>query len=200
MDQGVRVMLSLGIVAGGAVLALLFRPTLSPTDGSLRDARHPLVLRGTTAPAPATPVSPPAPRPAMVVTQPAPVPHALPPASLDTHDPPPRLARSYPELPLRPGSHQETARGIGLLGPTYEPPQQRTHTIVDGDTLPALAERYLGSVDRAPDLFAANRYLLTDPEVLPIGAKLEIPPHRPEPPMAASALTTPPLVPVRPRP
>jgi len=49
------------------------------------------------------------------------------------------------------------------------------HRIVDGDTLPELADRYLGSPDRAEEIFAANRAILADPSLLPIGARLHIP-------------------------
>ena len=49
-------------------------------------------------------------------------------------------------------------------GPVDQGP--RTHKIVDGDTLPALAERYLGSAD-PHEIFAANRDVLSDPELLP---------------------------------
>ncbi|MCE5266451.1 MAG: tail protein X [Planctomycetaceae bacterium] len=53
----------------------------------------------------------------------------------------------------------------------------RTHRIVDGDTLDALAERYLGSASREGEIFAANRDVLMDPKLLPIGAMLKIPPR-----------------------
>jgi nucleoid-associated protein YgaU len=52
---------------------------------------------------------------------------------------------------------------------------QRVHKIVDGDTLPALAERYLGSANRANDIFKVNRDVLSDPELLPIDGELRIP-------------------------
>ena len=52
----------------------------------------------------------------------------------------------------------------------------RTHKIEDGDTLPALAERYLGSPRRANDIFNTNRDVLSNPDLLPIGAELKIPP------------------------
>lgn len=50
-----------------------------------------------------------------------------------------------------------------------------THVVADGDTLPALAERYLGDAGRASEIFEANRSLLSDEELLPIGAVLRIP-------------------------
>jgi nucleoid-associated protein YgaU len=54
----------------------------------------------------------------------------------------------------------------------------RTHRIVDGDTLGALAQRYLGSASRAGEIFAANRDVLFDPQLLPIGVILKIPPRQ----------------------
>jgi nucleoid-associated protein YgaU len=50
-----------------------------------------------------------------------------------------------------------------------------THKIVDGDTLPMLAERYLGSASRAAEIYQANRNVLTDPKILPIDKVLKIP-------------------------
>ena len=52
----------------------------------------------------------------------------------------------------------------------------RTHRIADGDTLAALAARYLGSSERLMEIYEANRDLLSDPDVLPIGVELRIPP------------------------
>jgi nucleoid-associated protein YgaU len=52
---------------------------------------------------------------------------------------------------------------------------ERTHRIMDGDSLPKLAQRYLGRADRYLELYAYNRDVLSDPEVLPIGASIRIP-------------------------
>jgi nucleoid-associated protein YgaU len=52
----------------------------------------------------------------------------------------------------------------------------RTHRIVDGDTLEGLADLYLGSMARANEIFDANRDVLSDPKLLPIGVELKIPP------------------------
>ncbi len=52
----------------------------------------------------------------------------------------------------------------------------RTHRIVDGDSLPAIAQRYLGSAARANEIFELNRNVLSDPELLPIGLELKLPP------------------------
>jgi len=50
-----------------------------------------------------------------------------------------------------------------------------THTVVDGDSLKGLAAQYLGSDRRWPEIYQANRELLSSPDVLPIGATLRIP-------------------------
>lgn len=55
------------------------------------------------------------------------------------------------------------------------PATSATHKIVDGDSLPRLAEQYLGSASRADEIFACNRDVLSDPELLPIGVRLRIP-------------------------
>jgi nucleoid-associated protein YgaU len=57
------------------------------------------------------------------------------------------------------------------------PPTARTHRIADGDSLVTLAERYLGSPDRALEIFEANRDVLSHPQLLPIGTELKIPPQ-----------------------
>jgi nucleoid-associated protein YgaU len=60
--------------------------------------------------------------------------------------------------------------------PPRESAPPRTHTIVDGDSLQKLAKRYLNDAGRIDEIFAANRGLLTSPDLLPIGAELTIPP------------------------
>lgn len=56
----------------------------------------------------------------------------------------------------------------------------RRHRISDGDTLVGLAERYYGDAARFRDIFEANRGTLTHPELLPIGATLNIPGYDPQ--------------------
>jgi nucleoid-associated protein YgaU len=50
----------------------------------------------------------------------------------------------------------------------------RQHVIVDGDTLPQLAEQYFGDRSRASEIFAQNRDVLSSPELLPLGVTIEI--------------------------
>jgi nucleoid-associated protein YgaU len=56
----------------------------------------------------------------------------------------------------------------GLVGP-------REYRIRKLDTLEDLAERFLGSKDRADEIFAANRGVLQNRHILPLGAVLRIP-------------------------
>lgn len=64
--------------------------------------------------------------------------------------------------------------GVASLG--HQRP--KTHKIVDGDTLEALAQLYLGDSSRSMEIYWANQDLLPGPEVLPIGVELEIPPKQ----------------------
>jgi nucleoid-associated protein YgaU len=95
----------------------------------------------------------------------------------DHREPPPQLADSYPQVD-RPASSR-WGKSMEMVLPMATPTDEATrlHKIVDGDTLAALAERYLGSADRAREIFEANRSVLTDPELLPIGVELTIPPR-----------------------
>lgn len=53
----------------------------------------------------------------------------------------------------------------------------RTHLVIDGDTLTRLADRYLDDSDRSTEIYRLNRDVLTNPELLPIGVELRIPPR-----------------------
>lgn len=50
------------------------------------------------------------------------------------------------------------------------------HRIRDGDTLSSLARQYLGSSKRFMEIYEANLDRLSNPDLLPIGAELKIPP------------------------
>lgn len=53
--------------------------------------------------------------------------------------------------------------------------EARTHKVVSGDTLYGISETYYGDSGRWKEIFAANRNVLTKPEILPRGAVLSIP-------------------------
>lgn len=89
--------------------------------------------------------------------------------------------------------------GIGIPGARVVDHTRRTHKIVNGDSLPALAKRYLGSEDRAAAIFEANRDLLSSPDALPIGIELRIPPQDVPKAAAKPTIEPPALVPITPR-
>jgi nucleoid-associated protein YgaU len=51
----------------------------------------------------------------------------------------------------------------------------RKHRIVDGDSLPLLALRYLGDRSRVDEICQLNRNIITDPNLLPVGREILIP-------------------------
>ena len=137
--------------------------------------RHRAAERAAATPAnrpqPATAASANSGRPATIVT-----PSAI-------REPPPQLAESYPAS--TPASSSRWGVSLDMLLPSGSPggPEPRVHKVVDGDTLASLAERYLGHSHRGKEIFEANRDILSNPGLLPIGVELKIPPReRPSPP------------------
>jgi nucleoid-associated protein YgaU len=55
-----------------------------------------------------------------------------------------------------------------------EPAAVTLHKIRDGDSLPLIAERYLGDAGRAEEIYQTNRDVLASPDLLPIGVELRI--------------------------
>jgi nucleoid-associated protein YgaU len=188
MEPGVKIAAASSVLLGGILVALLFRhhvpgagppapeaadqlvlgqqPQPPEVGGPARELRHD---RGG-SPSPSTSAADGAAGRKATILKP-----------MDSGEPPPALARDYP------GADESGTSGWGMtidLPPTASRPYAvRTHKIVDGDTLGALAERYLGSADRRLEIYEANRDVLPSPELLPIGAELKIPPlRRPAPP------------------
>jgi nucleoid-associated protein YgaU len=85
------------------------------------------------------------------------------------------LAASTATLPVEP----KTAVVPFIAPPPSQPLEEqdspRTHIIIDGDSLPKLAGRYLDDPRREREIYELNRHVLSDPELLPIGAELVIP-------------------------
>jgi nucleoid-associated protein YgaU len=119
-----------------------------------------------------------------------------PPARSPIASGPPEFSRSFSGTGTLVGSSVAEApntqattpaiRDLGPDGPEAGETAGVSHTIVDGDTLAKLAQKYLGSANRAGELFAYNRDVLSDPELLPIGGELRIP----NDPTSRSAPTT----------
>jgi 5'-nucleotidase len=94
--------------------------------------------------------------------------------------PPPALPASFaPAAEPAPKSNWQPSR---LPAPTAlhaarPPAQPRTYRLRDGDTLERIAERFLGNAERAAEIFETNRAVLARPDLLPVGATIQIPPR-----------------------
>lgn len=76
----------------------------------------------------------------------------------------------------RPGDTVREHEGEIRYGIPHNPIQTRiTHVIEEGDSLSALAKRYLGDETRAGDIFDSNRNILAQPDRLPAGQLLRLP-------------------------
>ena len=65
--------------------------------------------------------------------------------------------------------------GMGADGIELAPENFTVHVVEPGDTLSKLAKRYLFDAKRWPEIAAANRYKITDPDLIYVGQSLRIP-------------------------
>ena len=200
MDPALKVAMALCVLLTGALAAMFFRQ--GPTGTVIPNAAVELELahcraesEASTTPSKgpgrrsatrrAAPPTPPPERPATVVTP------------LDRNDPPPALAPGYPESEQPATSRWGLSMVMMLPVVATTDGEAHSHKIVDGDTLASLAARYLGSAARADEIYQANREVLPDPKLLPIGVELKLPSRAARPAPASSPSTaSPPLVPV----
>lgn len=195
MSRRKVVLLAVGILIGGFCAALPFRHSPGPSPAAPnRGAPGDAVVTQTFKPAPPTAVVPEAPqvtptrevtvqqnqvRPSIKATTPA-LAILAPDAEFASISPP--VASEAAPAPSEPPHVAESAvpeRGAAWL----ERPilrGWRRHRIEDGDTLPKLAQDYLGDPAREGEIFANNRDVLANPEILPIGRWLRIPPPEPK--------------------
>ena len=75
---------------------------------------------------------------------------------------------------VAPKQQQPTTQGTSG---TTQPAQMTTYTVQSGDTLSAIAKRFLGNANDYMDIFNANRDQLTDPDKIKPGQVLKIPQH-----------------------
>jgi hypothetical protein len=91
-------------------------------------------------------------------------PPALPASFQPTAGPPPPTSNWHPTPPT----------ALRATAPRARP---RPYRLRDGDTLERLAQRFLGSSERAAEIFQMNRAVLARPDLLPVGATILIPPR-----------------------
>ena len=65
--------------------------------------------------------------------------------------------------------------GEVVTTPVHAPMTSRTHVVVKGDTLSAIAKTYYGKSSVYMKIFEANKDILKDPDKIQVGQKLEIP-------------------------
>jgi nucleoid-associated protein YgaU len=188
-DPALKTAAALCVLLGGLCAATLFRHDRPRAGASAPEAQDEVLLRyRATDTAWKTQLGG-AGQAAMTQTETTPAPVNPRPVTIltpaDGDGPPPSLAPGYPEHESPAKSRWGAAMSMMLpVAPSDD--AARTHTVVDGDTLAALAERYLGSEARAEEIYQANRDSLHDPTLLPIGVELKLPPRKgPAPPGAA---------------
>ncbi len=194
MQDKVRLALALSVVGGGISGAWLFRKAQHEPQPAAPLA-VPNVTRSESSGLPEVPPNRPlpptaaadsanqtnaAPNTPLASVNGGPVVDASP---LSAIAPPPAIPANYPHdgpidvSPQAPAVEAASNDRVGSVRRLPATPAQRwvTHTIRDGDTLPALALKYLGSENRSDDIFLANQQALPEPDVLPIGVELRIP-------------------------
>ena len=178
-DPAVKAAVAISLLIGGIFIAIFFRPVLTMPAVTIAEMNTPLSLQHQQQ----LPLPTPSPEQSLVSASSASQQFAARPTSsqgptvlspLGPPQPGPSMPPRYPVY-----SSANSARwGMPLdMMPTVARPAEgpQIHKIVDGDTLGDLAARYLGSSARAMEIFQANRDVLTDPELLPIGVELKIP-------------------------
>jgi nucleoid-associated protein YgaU len=172
MDQRIRLIAAAAVLLVGLGLALCFRRGAAETEmtipaqsGALVAGKQPVPgsVAATPLPRPRPlPVAPPEPRqPSPTVVTPSAEPA-----------PPPEFPKSYPGGNLAATTRWGSSMADMLPETASLPPK---HKVVDGDSLDLLARRYLGTASRAMEIYQANRNVLAQPDILPIGAVLTIP-------------------------
>ncbi|WP_449044904.1 peptidoglycan-binding protein LysM [Paracoccus versutus] len=72
-------------------------------------------------------------------------------------------------------AHVELAEGAGTEAPAAAAAQPLFHTVRKGETLSAIAQQYLGKASRYPEIFEANKPMLSHPDKIYPGQTLRIP-------------------------
>ncbi len=67
------------------------------------------------------------------------------------------------------------AHGVAQVEAAHQGPEPKFHVVKKGDTLSAIAKETLGKASRYPEIFEANRPMLSDPDKIYPGQTLRIP-------------------------
>jgi nucleoid-associated protein YgaU len=79
------------------------------------------------------------------------------------------------DIRVAPGATQGTSGSTRPAAQQPTAPQYTSYTVQSGDTLSAIAKKYLGNANDYMDIFNANRDQLTDPDKIKPGQVLKIP-------------------------
>lgn len=168
--RALRILFFVGLLALGVCAAWPFRrPAESPAAAPKSPVATDLPLRGRDVTLEASP--PEATSPAELDEPPS-VRRDIRPVSL-TEARPDLLNFAPPVMPLDFAAAAKEPK----IEPDKPPAAYRTYRLRDGDTLESIAERYLGSSQRAEELFELNRQALARPDLLPVGTAIQIPPR-----------------------
>ena len=175
MQRGAKIALASGIVIAGLAGASLFRKPAKPADSA--DAEPARIDRTAPSlvehdPAAAARLSDHVDPVSNAVESPAP--SAAADAGRSPSAPPRVAADPQAAAPQGPRADENDESPVDRVGRTPRR-RGRTHRVRDGDTLSMLAADYLGSSQRYLEIFEANREILKNPDLLPIGAELKIP-------------------------
>jgi nucleoid-associated protein YgaU len=96
-------------------------------------------------------------------------------ADLANLAPPPALPVSFQPGNANPPNEWRPEPAAQPTRPAGKP---RPYRLRDGDTLEKIAERLLGTRERATEIFEANRDVLTRPDLLPVGVTIILPPRQ----------------------
>ena len=122
------------------------------------------------------PPSPPQPLPAEPNAMTRPTPPLDPTYRSTLAIPPPPLLDAHGPPPLAPGwTTRDTLRAAPST-PSRSGTVPTAYSVRDGDDLTSLAIRFYGHPAAAAAILAANRDRILDPDILPIGATLRLPP------------------------
>ena len=67
------------------------------------------------------------------------------------------------------------AHGVAQVEAAHQGPEPKFHVVKKGDTLSAIAKETLCKASRYPEIFEANRPMLSDPDKIYPGQTLRIP-------------------------